>query len=121
MAMKKLSRFNTALLVTGLGFLFLSFRSRTVRFEPARDLVTAKDPLRVAVFGSSHSWGANLEERFKAYPYRLSPTVDNFAYFASGTNHYSFVELADGEQHVCVCVWLCVSFVGSLVRWFFSK
>lgn len=49
-----------------------------------RQLVTAGDPLRIAVFGSSHSWGATLEDRFMAYPYRLSPRVDNFAYFASG-------------------------------------
>jgi len=52
-----------------------------------RQLVTAGDPLRIAVFGSSHSWGATLEDRFMAYPYRLSPRVDNFAYFASGPNY----------------------------------
>jgi len=50
----------------------------------SRMLVTSGDPLRIAVFGSSHSWGATLEDRFMAYPYRLSPRVDNFAYFASG-------------------------------------
>ena len=50
-----------------------------------RLLITSGDPLRVAVFGSSHSWGAALSDRFKAYPYRLSPRVENFAYFASGT------------------------------------
>ena len=47
--------------------------------------VTGGDPLRIAVFGSSQSWGAVLEDRFQAYPYRLSPRVDNFAYFAAGT------------------------------------
>lgn len=47
--------------------------------------ITGGDPLRIAVFGSSQSWGAILEDRFQAYPYRLSPRVDNFAYFAAGT------------------------------------
>ena len=46
--------------------------------------VTGGDPLRIAVFGSSQSWGAVLQDRFQAYPYRLSPRVDNFAYFAAG-------------------------------------
>jgi hypothetical protein len=46
--------------------------------------ITGGDPLRIAVFGSSQSWGAILEDRFQAYPYRLSPRVDNFAYFAAG-------------------------------------
>jgi hypothetical protein len=49
-----------------------------------RQLITAGDPLRIAVFGSSQSWGAILDDRFMAYPYRLSPRVDNFAYFSSG-------------------------------------
>ena len=46
--------------------------------------ITGGDPLRIAVFGSSQSWGAILTDRFQAYPYRLSPSVDNFAYFAAG-------------------------------------
>ena len=45
--------------------------------------VTAGDPLRIAVFGLSQSWGAILTDRCMAYPYRLSPRVDNFAYFAA--------------------------------------
>jgi len=52
-----------------------------------RQLITNGDPLRVAVFGSSQSWGAILKDRFDAYPYRISPRVDNFAYFASGPNY----------------------------------
>lgn len=53
----------------------------------SRQLITAGDPLRIGVFGSSQSWGASLEDRFNAYPYRLSPRVDNFAYFAAGPNY----------------------------------
>lgn len=52
-----------------------------------RQLITADDPLRIAVFGSSQSWGAILKDRFDAYPYRISPRVDNFAYFSSGPNY----------------------------------
>ena len=58
--------------------------TKTAQSKYLRQLITAGDPLRVAVFGSSQSWGAVLKDRFDAYPYRLSPRVDNFAYFSSG-------------------------------------
>lgn len=66
----------------------VSYQVYNVRQENyLRQLITAGDPLRVAVFGSSQSWGAVLKDRFDAYPYRLSPRVDNFAYFSSGPNY----------------------------------
>jgi hypothetical protein len=83
--MLKLTKLKTVALATVLGLLSFNFYSSQNQIR--RQLITKVDPLRVAVFGSSHSWGASLEERFKAYPYRLSPTVDNFAYFASGLFH----------------------------------
>ena len=60
------------------------FENQDVSRQLLGNGVTAGDPLRIAVFGSSQSWGAILEDRFMAYPYRLSPRVDNFAYFAAG-------------------------------------
>lgn len=78
MAVCALNQLSSGVGMKEVGFENLSSNSMS------RKLVTAGDPLRIAVFGSSHSWGATLEDRFNAYPYRLSPRVDNFAYFASG-------------------------------------
>mmetsp|Transcript_28681 Transcript_28681/g.40544 ORF Transcript_28681/g.40544 Transcript_28681/m.40544 type:complete len:450 (+) Transcript_28681:39-1388(+) len=50
-------------------------------------LVHGEQKLRVAVFGSSNAWGAGLSDRFKAYPYKLSPEVDNYADFSAGPNY----------------------------------
>ena len=54
-----------------------------------RKLGFGQDRLRVAVFGGANAWGVGLENRFKAYPYLLSPTVDNFAHTSMGPNYYS--------------------------------
>jgi hypothetical protein len=64
------------------------FENQDVARQLLGNGVTAGDPLRIAVFGSSQSWGAILEDRFMAYPYRLSPRVDNFAYFAAGKSRH---------------------------------
>ena len=54
-----------------------------------RNLGFGQDKLRFAVFGGANAWGVGLESRFKAYPYLLSPTVDNFAHTSMGPNYYS--------------------------------
>ena len=54
-----------------------------------RDLSFGRNSLRVAAFGSSNTWGAGLDNRFEAYPYLLSPEVDNFASFSAGPNYAS--------------------------------
>jgi hypothetical protein len=54
-----------------------------------RKLGFGQDRLRVAVFGGANAWGVGLESRFKAYPYLLSPTVDNFAHTSMGPNYFS--------------------------------
>jgi len=64
-------------------------QSRDLRVS--RELVfgMGKVNLRVAAFGSSNTWGAGLASRFDAYPYLLSPEVDNYASFAAGPNYQS--------------------------------
>ena len=54
-----------------------------------RRLVFGQDKYRVASFGSSNTWGAGADTRFDAYPYALSPSVQNFAAFSAGPNYYS--------------------------------
>jgi hypothetical protein len=96
LTMPKLTKFMTVALAAAFGL--FSFNLYSSREQIRRQLITKADPLRVAVFGSSHSWGAALEERFKAYPFRLSPTVDNFAYFASGMFHFCTLSLVNGRH-----------------------
>jgi hypothetical protein len=55
----------------------------------SRKLGFGKDKFRVAVFGGSDAWGTGPESRFKAYPYLVSPTVDNFAHSSMGPNYFS--------------------------------
>lgn len=55
--------------------------------EDRRKLGYGRQGLRYAVFGSSIAWGAGLESRFDAYPYQLSPKVDNYATYAGGPNY----------------------------------
>ena len=55
--------------------------------------------LRIAVFGGGNAWGVGLEPRFKAYPYLLSPTVQNFAHTSQGPNYFSVcTETTVGED-----------------------
>lgn len=54
-----------------------------------RKLGFGQGRLRVAVFGGANAWGVGLESRFKAYPYLLSSTVDNFAHTSMGPNYFS--------------------------------
>lgn len=55
----------------------------------SRKLGFDNDKLRVAVFGGSNAWGTGPKNRFKAYPYLLSRTVDNFAHSSMGPNYFS--------------------------------
>jgi hypothetical protein len=54
--------------------------------EASRRQLAGRQGLRYAVFGSSIAWGAGLASRFEAYPYQLSPKVDNYATYAGGPN-----------------------------------
>jgi hypothetical protein len=55
----------------------------------SRNLVMGNKNVRLAVFGSSNSWGAMLTSRFDAYPYLLSPEVVNYADYSAGPNYPS--------------------------------
>lgn len=50
---------------------------------------TGMGDLRLAVFGGANSYGVGLGNRFDAYPYLLSQTVDNYAHASAGPNYYS--------------------------------
>jgi hypothetical protein len=52
-----------------------------------RNLVKGVGTYRLAVFGSSNAWGAGLENRYDAYPYRISPEVVNYADYSAGPNY----------------------------------
>mmetsp|Transcript_23203 Transcript_23203/g.34253 ORF Transcript_23203/g.34253 Transcript_23203/m.34253 type:complete len:437 (-) Transcript_23203:2271-3581(-) len=67
--------------------------------------------LRIAVFGSSNSWGAKLDSRFDAYPYLLSPNVFNYADYAAGPNYpavctYSMVGETETFDVIIFEYWL---------------
>eukprot|EP00542_Grammatophora_oceanica_P019051 CAMPEP_0194047156 /NCGR_PEP_ID=MMETSP0009_2-20130614/23590_1 /TAXON_ID=210454 /ORGANISM="Grammatophora oceanica, Strain CCMP 410" /LENGTH=448 /DNA_ID=CAMNT_0038692683 /DNA_START=42 /DNA_END=1388 /DNA_ORIENTATION=+ len=78
-----------------------SLDPRTLGQNHQRELIFGEDNLRVASFGSSSTWGANLENRFTAFPYLISPTVDNYALFAGGPNYPSVcLQTLIGEDKV---------------------
>lgn len=85
--MMKLTKLQGLCLLALSAVFMVSFKSTFLFNEEHRALLNNGDPLRIAVFGTSNSWGAQLGDRYKAYPYRLSPTVDNYAYFSSGPNY----------------------------------
>mmetsp|Transcript_28085 Transcript_28085/g.41373 ORF Transcript_28085/g.41373 Transcript_28085/m.41373 type:complete len:433 (-) Transcript_28085:77-1375(-) len=85
--MNKVAAFKGFCLLAISALLMVSYKSTLLVNSEHRSLLNNGDPLRIAVFGSSNSWGAQLGDRFDAYPYKLSPTVDNYAYFSSGPNY----------------------------------
>jgi len=70
--------------------------------------------LRIAVFGSSNSWGATLQSRYEAYPYLLSSSVKNYASYAAGPNYaavcaYSMVGEDETFDVIILEFWLKAS------------
>lgn len=57
-----------------------SIQSRSSRSDPESDY----QELRFAAFGTSRTWGSGLQDRFQAFPYLLSPHVNNLAIRAAG-------------------------------------
>ena len=57
-----------------------SINSRSLRGDPESDY----QDLRFATFGTSRTWGSGLHDRFQAFPYLLSPHVNNLAIRAAG-------------------------------------
>ena len=57
-----------------------SINSRSLRGDPESDY----QDLRFATFGTSRTWGSGLNDRFQAFPYLLSPHVNNLAIRAAG-------------------------------------
>ena len=77
---RKFGRVASLLLFVGTATIFLHGRrygSRSLA-DPSDESFELHS-LNWASFGSSHTWGANLDDRNMAYPFLLSPNVKNLA------------------------------------------